>query len=100
MDLLSEFPLFIDHLHNVFVHGWSQNHIQLISFDTHVTDHLVVWEHTVTIQQAVVIHTLTAQGYLQKKKGDSYLTNIKGLTKLIKKMSWYNIIEIDRLVLR
>lgn len=75
-DLLPEVLLFIDHYHDVFVHGWSQNNIQFLRFGSHVTDHLVMREHAVTMQQAVVLNTLTAQRHLEKKKGNNYLSNI------------------------
>lgn len=65
---LSQVLLVLDHGHHVLVDGRSQNNVQGLGFHRHVADHLVVGEHVVPVQHAIVVDALPAQRHLRYRE--------------------------------
>lgn len=65
LHFLSQFLLFSDHCDHVLVDSWCQDHIERVCFRGHVANHLIMGEHVVPVQHAIVVDTLPAKRHLE-----------------------------------
>lgn len=67
LNRLSQVLLVLDHGHHVLVYSRRQNNVQGLRFHGHVADHLIMGEHIVPVQHAVVVDTLPPQWHLTEE---------------------------------
>lgn len=72
INLLTQPLLLFNHNSHVFLDCRCHHNVQDICFGSHFTDHLVVGEDAVAVEQPVMLHALPAQGQLQADTGGTW----------------------------